>query len=227
MGLPDGDGDGIPDTWETSIFHTDPAKADTDGDKNDDWTEIQNGYNPNGKGKLVDTDADKDGLSDRLELLFGSDATRPDSDGDGHADGAEVAAGFSPTSTSLVPLQKAIVVHLKTQKLEQRLGGVTLATFTVSSGKASTPTPVGTFAVMSKYPRAWSRLAGLWMPWWMQFTKQGAGLHELPEWPSGAKEGAAHLGRPVSHGCVRLGVGPAKILYDWAPVGTPVIVQKL
>jgi lipoprotein-anchoring transpeptidase ErfK/SrfK len=64
------------------------------------------------------------------------------------------------------------------------------------------------------------------MPYFMQFTKQGAGLHELPEWPNGKKEGANHLGTPVSHGCVRVGIGVAKKLYDWTPVGTKVVVTN-
>jgi len=64
------------------------------------------------------------------------------------------------------------------------------------------------------------------MPWWMQFSKSGMGLHELPEWPNGKKEGEDHLGTPASGGCVRLGVGPAKSLYDWTPVGTPVSIVR-
>ncbi|MFZ2804245.1 MAG: L,D-transpeptidase family protein [Patescibacteria group bacterium] len=227
FGLQDTDGDGIPDIWETQVFHTDPTKADTDGDKFDDWTEITTGNNPNGKGKLKDTDYDHDGLNDRLELLFGTDPTNADTDSDGHSDGQEVTTGFSPTSTSSVPLQKEIVVHLKTQRLDQVLGGVTIASYIVSTGKASTPTPVGTYAILSKNPREWSHMASLWMPWWMQFSKVGDGIHELPEWPNGTKEGADHLGVPVSHGCVRLGVGPAKAMYDWTPIGTPVVVEKL
>jgi hypothetical protein len=226
LGLTDTDGDGLPDEWETKVLHTDPLKQDTDGDKIDDWTEVWNGYNPHGKGKLAPGDFDGDGLNDQLELRFGTDLTKPDTDLDGHGDGEEVGAGFSPTSTSRAALEKKIVVHLKTQRIDQDLGGVVMATYVVSSGKPSTPTPVGTFTILSKNKRAWSNMAGLWMPWWMQFTKQGAGLHELPEWPGGHKEGAAHLGTPVSHGCVRLGIGPAKALYDWAPIGSKVIVQR-
>ncbi len=222
----DTDGDGLPDVWETQVFHTDPTKADTDGDGYPDRLEIVNGYDPNGSGSLKDADYDHDGLNDRMELLFGSDPMAADTDGDGYPDGLEVDSGYSPTSASPMPLQKEIVIHLKNQQLDQRLGGVTLASYTVSTGKPSTPTPVGTFHVLNKNPRAWSHMASLWMPWWMEFTWYGDGIHELPEWPGGAKEGADHLGTPVSHGCVRLGVGPAKNLYDWTPVGTPVIVQR-
>lgn len=175
---------------------------------------------------VPDVDTDGDGLSDRLEALFGTNPNLPDTDGDGFLDGQEIQNDWSPTSTSAVPLVKSIHIDLSDQKLEERLNGVTIATYTVSSGKASTPTPVGTYKILNKSPKAWSKMAGLWMPYWMAFTTKGHGIHELPEWPNGYKEGANHLGTPVSHGCVRLGIGPAKAMYDWAPIGTPVIIER-
>jgi lipoprotein-anchoring transpeptidase ErfK/SrfK len=30
----------------------------------------------------------------------------------------------------------------------------------------------------------------------------------------------------ASHGCVRMGIGAAKEMYEWAPVGTRVIIEK-
>jgi lipoprotein-anchoring transpeptidase ErfK/SrfK len=102
--------------------------------------------------------------------------------------------------------------------------GVRKGSYKVSTGKRSMKTPTGTFKVFSKVPRPWSAKYGLYMPYYLGFTYQGHGIHELPEWPSGYKEGTNHLGIPVSHGCVRLGVGPAKIVYDFASRGTPVVV---
>lgn len=226
LALADTDGDGVPNVWESGVFNTDPDKRDTDGDGFDDWTEITNEYQPAGKEKGKIRDADADGLTDRFELLFGSDPGNTDTDGDGITDGVEVASGYSPVSTSTVLLQKEIVIRISKQQIDQRLGGVTLASFKVSTGVPKMPTPIGQFTVLWKHPRAWSRSAGLWMPWWMQITKRGVGIHELPEWPGGRKEGADHLGHPASHGCVRLGIGPAKTLYDWAPVGTKVSVVR-
>lgn len=48
----DTDADGLTDTQETSTYHTDPNKADSDGDGFADGSEIQNGYNPLGPGRL-------------------------------------------------------------------------------------------------------------------------------------------------------------------------------
>lgn len=60
---------------------------------------------------------------------------------------------------------------------------------------------------------------------WLGFIGSAYGIHELPEWPGGYKEGKSHLGRPVSHGCVRLGVGSAEWLFNWADIGTEVIIK--
>jgi len=48
----DSDGDGLADDLETAI-ETDINKADSDGDGFDDYTEVKNGYNPLGEGKMV------------------------------------------------------------------------------------------------------------------------------------------------------------------------------
>lgn len=223
----DTDADGLPDVWEIHVFKTDPQKADTDGDGFTDFAEIRDFYDPLAKAKaLAATDLDGDGLEDRLEFLFKTDPFAPDTDGDGFSDGKEIAAGFSPTSTTDVPLKKRINISLSKQTMKQELGGVVLANFRVSTGKPGMATPTGDFKVLEKSPKAWSSSAKLWMPYWMKFTNRGHGIHELPEWPGGKKEGMDHLGKPVSHGCVRLGIGPAKTMYAWADIGTPIHIER-
>lgn len=120
---------------------------------------------------------------------------------------------------------KYIDIDLNQQKLCMIDGNNILGCFVISSGKPSTPTPTGTRYIQDKNPMAWSAPYGLYMPWWNGLGG-GYGIHELPEWPGGYKEGESHLGIPVSHGCVRLGVGPAQNVYNWAPVGTPVYIHK-
>ncbi len=122
--------------------------------------------------------------------------------------------------------EKTIIINLSSQNLSYYKNGYRIATYPVSTGKPSTPTPIGVFAINNKTQRAWSKSAKLWMPYWMSFIGNLYGMHELPEWPGGIKEGASHLGIPVSGGCIRLGVGHAKILYEWAEIGTKVIIQK-
>ena len=95
--------------------------------------------------------------------------------------------------------------------------------FLVSTGRRGMYTPTGYFQIESKHPKAWSSY-GLWMPYWMSFYNNRFGIHELPIWPNGFREGESSLGNPVSHGCVRLGVGAAEFLYNWTPIGTPVFI---
>jgi len=172
--------------------------------------------------QAADIDSDIDGLSDKLELQFKTDLNNKDTDNDGYIDGVEIANAYNPLSSSTIKLSKNIEVELKTQKLRYFLDGVKLGEYIVSTGKTGTPTPKGNFVIKNKALRPKSAAFGLWMPYWLGLNAPGIGIHELPEWGKGIKEGASHLGKPVSHGCVRLGVGAAKTIYDFAAVGTKV-----
>jgi len=120
---------------------------------------------------------------------------------------------------------KYIDVDLTKQLLTMFDSSTQVGQFIVSTGKASMPTPTGTRTIQGRNPRAWSATYGLWMPWFMSIGNN-YGIHELPEWPNGYKEGESHLGTPVSHGCIRLGVGPAETVYNWTPDGAPVYIHK-
>jgi hypothetical protein len=221
----DSDHDGVPDDDEINIYKSDPQNADTDGDGFSDFVELNTGFSPLNpkKVKLEVNDFDNDGLSDRMELKFGSDLSIKDTDSDGHNDGEEIAKGFDPLQGDDAKLEKKIKINLKNQQLEYFLSNVKLNTFKVSTGKKSMPTPRGEFKILNKSIKAWSKTYGLWMPYWLGLGRFG--IHELPIWPSGYREGANHLGIPVSHGCIRLGIGPAKTLFDWAEVGTRVVIE--
>lgn len=116
-------------------------------------------------------------------------------------------------------------INLSSQTLSLINGENVIAAYKVSTGKWSTPTPIGTRSVTNKDPYAYSSKYGLYMPFWMGIGG-GYGIHELPEWPGGAKEGESHLGTPVSHGCIRLGVGAAETVYNTVGTGTPVNIHK-
>lgn len=121
---------------------------------------------------------------------------------------------------------KKIVVSISQQNLKCYEGADIVCDFTISSGAPGLDTPIGNFKVEKKRTVAYSAPYDLYMNWWMAFTPDEAyGIHELPYWKYSwgtVTEGANHLGVKVSHGCVRLGIGPAKQVYDWAEVGTPV-----
>ena len=117
-------------------------------------------------------------------------------------------------------------VSITDQRLRYYDDGFQIASVMVSTGKPSTPTPIGEFKIENKYRRPYSRLAKLYMPYWMAYKIPAWGFHELPEWPNGAKEGADHLGKRVSGGCIRLPVGAAEALWNWADIGTQVKITK-
>ncbi len=54
--LADSDNDGLSDRDEIFTYKTNPMNPDTDGDTYQDGVEVQNGYNPNGPGKLPPTE---------------------------------------------------------------------------------------------------------------------------------------------------------------------------
>jgi lipoprotein-anchoring transpeptidase ErfK/SrfK len=122
---------------------------------------------------------------------------------------------------------KYIDINVKSQVMTIFENGKLLDAYLVSTGKRGMDTHQGQFAVSNKFPRAWSKKYGLFMPFWMAMVPSGEfGIHELPEWPGGYKEGQNHLGIPVSHGCIRLGVGPAERVYNWAELKTPVVIHE-
>jgi len=121
---------------------------------------------------------------------------------------------------------KVIEINLSNQTISRLENGQKLDENQVSSGKKGMETPEGLFYVKNKIRIAYSRKYRLYMPYWIGFTSWGHGLHELPVFRNGKKEGADHLGRPVSHGCVRMGVGPAEMIYDWAEIGTPIVIHS-
>lgn len=105
--------------------------------------------------------------------------------------------------------------------------------YQVSSGAADTPTPRGRFSIHRKQKlRVSNQDVPYRMPYYMAFTKsESHGLHALPYLGNGPESSAFwhearnHIGRPVSHGCVRFLPEDAAALFDWAKVGTPVIIQ--
>lgn len=220
----DTDKDGVSDYDEINIYRTDYLVADTDKDGYNDRDELKEGYSPLDSDplKLEKSDFDNDGLSDRMELNFHTNLNNSDTDGDGYKDGEEVNNFYSPIDPLLIKLKKRIEINTGSQKLSYFLGGVRMGDFLVSSG-VNNSTPKGHFLISNKSPKAWSPY-GLWMPFWMGLGSGRVGIHELPIWPNGYREGENHLGKPVSHGCIRLGIGSAEFLYNWADVGTPVTV---
>ena len=123
---------------------------------------------------------------------------------------------------------KSILVDISEQHMYVYDGDQLVYSFVASTGMNGA-TRVGTFAVQSKIPNAYGSTWNIWMPNWLGIYWSGGlenGIHALPILPNGATLWAGFLGRPISYGCVVLGSYEAQLLYDWAEIGTPVIIQR-
>jgi lipoprotein-anchoring transpeptidase ErfK/SrfK len=90
----------------------------------------------------------------------------------------------------------------------------------VSTGKRSTPTIKGKFVIGAKYRYARIRGPGYDIPNvpYTMYFYNGYAIHGA-FWHN-------RFGTPVSHGCVNLPVKQARKLFNWANVGTAVVVQN-
>ncbi|PWH17864.1 MAG: hypothetical protein DDG60_01365 [Anaerolineae bacterium] len=122
---------------------------------------------------------------------------------------------------------KQIVVDISEQRMYVYENGTLIYNFVVSTGMNG-GTRVGTFSVLEKIPNAYGSTWNIWMPNWLGIYWSGHlqnGIHALPILPNGQRLWAGYLGTPVSYGCVVLGTYESELLYNWAEVGTPVIIQ--
>ena len=123
---------------------------------------------------------------------------------------------------------KEIIVDRSDQKLYAYEDGELFMEIKISTGLQLTPTPRGTFKVFKKTPSRYMQgpipeiapdqyydLPGV--PWNLYFTEGGAVIHGA-YWHN-------DFGSPYSHGCVNVSPDEARILYDWTPLGTKVVVR--
>ncbi len=90
----------------------------------------------------------------------------------------------------------------------------------ISTGKIKTPTYPGVYTIQRKYPLDRMRGADYDIsnvPSVLYYDR-GFALHGA-YWHN-------NFGTPISHGCVNLPVNNAKWLFDWAKIGTPVIIHQ-
>ena len=83
----------------------------------------------------------------------------------------------------------------------------------VSTGAPGTPTPSGRFRVYRKERQSWSVPFHVWLPWASYFAG-GVALHGSADVPA----------YPASHGCVRIPLSEAPVVYAFARLGVSVHV---
>lgn len=94
------------------------------------------------------------------------------------------------------------------------------------SGRIGAPPP-GTYSIASK--SVMSSAGSLRLPYMSRFYRASSGkwigFHGIPLRPDGSPiQSDAQLGTPLSHGCVRMNQQDVKVVWDFAPVGTTVVV---
>jgi lipoprotein-anchoring transpeptidase ErfK/SrfK len=133
-----------------------------------------------------------------------------------------------PTPTPPPNLQR-IVVDISEQQMYVYEGDNLLWKWVVSTGEPGRDTAVGQFKIQSKIEKAYASTWNLDMPYWLGIYWSGSiedGIHALPiNRATGLKLWEGLLGRRVSYGCIILSDENARTLYEWAKMGTPVIVQ--
>jgi LysM repeat protein len=123
---------------------------------------------------------------------------------------------------------KSILIDISEQHLYAYEGESLMFSFVASTGSPGLDTRPGTYAVQNKIPNAYGGNWNIWMPNWLGIYWAGNlqnGIHALPILPDGSRLWDGYLGAPVSYGCIILGVEESQLLYDWAEVGTPVIIH--
>lgn len=122
---------------------------------------------------------------------------------------------------------KHILIDRSEQKIYAYEGNALFMESAISTGLDLTPTPRGMFTVYKKTPSRYMQgpLPGIstqyydlpGVPWNLYFTKEGGAIHGA-YWHT-------QFGKQWSHGCVNLPLDAAHTLYDWTPIGTPVLVR--
>ena len=120
---------------------------------------------------------------------------------------------------------KEIHVHIDEQTLTAVENGEPVYTFDIVTGRDGKETNVGRYRITRKYEKYVSKTYGSEMPYTMFFTADGKAIHgtQLATLRSYLH---AYVTESVgSQGCVGLTDDNAKALFEWAPLGTPVVVM--
>lgn len=121
--------------------------------------------------------------------------------------------------------QRRIDVDLTAQRLTAYEGDTPVFSAPVATGKDGFNTPTGTFAIYARYPMQTMTGAGGGETWyvpdipWVQYIVGGVAFHGTywhDQWGTGVR---------MSHGCVNLNIDDAQRLYEWADIGTEVVIH--
>lgn len=115
---------------------------------------------------------------------------------------------------------RQIIVSIPDKKLVLLEDGQIKAAFSIATGKASTPTPTGTFYIKARVANPTWYGPGVVVPpgksnplgtRWMGLGYKGYGIH--------GTNSPSSIGKAASHGCIRLRTSDAEKLFKMVAVG--------
>jgi LysM repeat protein len=138
-----------------------------------------------------------------------------------------------PSRNDMLPLpvvpNKRIVIGIGQQRMWTYENGGQRSEHVISTGIDRSPTIPGVYQVQTHDVLAYASVWDLHMPnfigiyeAWPGFMN---GIHGLPTLSNGNRLWAGNLGRPVSYGCIILGLQEAQDLFDWAEKGVVVEIR--
>jgi lipoprotein-anchoring transpeptidase ErfK/SrfK len=130
---------------------------------------------------------------------------------------------FSTQQMTLYP--KWIEINLSKQTMTAYENATSVLHVLISSGIPMFPTPTGTYHILGKVastemkgdlgtPYAYDLPNVQWVSWW----KSGGYAIHGTYWHH-------NFGHVMSHGCINATNADALFIYNWAPVGTPVVIH--
>jgi lipoprotein-anchoring transpeptidase ErfK/SrfK len=120
-----------------------------------------------------------------------------------------------------------IVISVTDRKLVLFQGDRLLKMYDVAVGKASTPTPQGSFQIINRVPNpTWFGPKGVVAPGsdnplgsrWMGLSASGYGIH--------GTNAPSSIGKAASHGCIRMGRAEVEELFELVVVGAAVEIHN-
>jgi lipoprotein-anchoring transpeptidase ErfK/SrfK len=145
----------------------------------------------------------------------------------------ELATATPPAGVAFEEDERWIAVNLTTQRATAFIGSQPVRVALVTTGMPGWETPTGDFSVYQRVENETMDSEGLGIPidspdgWFVdnvlytQYVFSGITLHYNYWRPQ------SYFGNiPSSHGCVGLGYGDAKFFWDFADIGTRVVIYK-
>jgi lipoprotein-anchoring transpeptidase ErfK/SrfK len=129
---------------------------------------------------------------------------------------------------------RMIIVSVEAQRLTAYEGGRLVVDAPITTGRPALATDIGAMRVLRKdapwtMQSPWPKGSPEWYPdtavqmvvW---FTKNGEGLHDASWQPDATLGPGSQFGPYASHGCIHVPLAAVRTLFDWATLGTPVVV---